>query len=263
LRQQAEMWGMETIVTAMQILSEAKTLMSRSINARPIAELALIRLCHLGDLKTLAHALRVMESGQPLVLAGPTATPVATVAATENSKREGISIPEKKNPVIESESVPETGTGAQQGVCQIDLTDQNKRKFLSQLISVIEDKVKPHLSSSVESAIYGPNQLEILFPAKYDLSRRYCERPETLKLIESTASKVAGRPIQIRIGMDRGAISEEEQPGIQSNPVSVTRSLSTDLADIHDPLVHQAVEIFQANVVKVQPRGNPSANQNE
>src|SRR5690606_10850833 len=38
LQTQAARWGLETIVTGMQILSEAKMQMGRSVNARPIAE---------------------------------------------------------------------------------------------------------------------------------------------------------------------------------------------------------------------------------
>ena len=84
LKKQADQWGLETIVTAMQILAEAKTQMGRSINARPIAELSLIRLCHLGDLKTLATALKALEKGQPLMIGqGP---PPTTLPHTQPSR---------------------------------------------------------------------------------------------------------------------------------------------------------------------------------
>lgn len=252
LEKQAESWGMETIVTAMQILAEAKTNMGRSINARPIAELALIRLCHLGDLKTLAVALKALENGQPLVMGG---VPQAQITPSVNTGE-----PQKKSdsPPITAEKQGETAVQESQ---VIDLNDRTRREFLTQVISKIEDKVKLHLSSSTETAISGPNQLEILFPVKYDLSRRYCEKPENLRLIENTASKIAGRPIQIRIKVDRETPNEELTDREEPVQEPVSRPIAADLDTVSDPLVHQAVNLFKANLVKVQPLGKPSANQ--
>jgi hypothetical protein len=129
------------------------------------------------------------------------------------------------------------------------------------VIAKIEDKVKLHLSSSSDSAISGPNQLEIFFPVNYDLSRRYCEKPENLRLIENTASKLAGRPIQIRISIDRDIQPIETNEQVATKPEPAPRAISADLSTVTDPLVHQAVELFKANLVKVQPLGKPSENQ--
>ncbi|MBD3676738.1 MAG: DNA polymerase III subunit gamma/tau [Planctomycetaceae bacterium] len=253
LQEQAERWGMETIVTAMQILAEAKTQMGRSINARPIAELALIRLCHLGDLKTLAVAMKALEQGQPLMVRG------GQTGATPPSP-ERTNDTQKKSENQPQNAVKAGQTGRQESTV-IDLNDRNRREFLSQVIAKVEDKVKLHLSSSSESAISGPNQLEILFPVKYDLSRRYCEKPENLRLIENTASDLAGRPIQIRIKVDQQAVSEESYEPNEPPPAERPRPVPADLDSVSDSLVHQAVDLFKANLVKVQPLGKPSTNQ--
>ncbi|HSG71462.1 MAG TPA: DNA polymerase III subunit gamma/tau [Planctomycetaceae bacterium] len=85
LQTQAARWGLETIVTGMQILSEAKMQMGRSVNARPIAELALMRICQLGDLKSLVSALRQIESGKGISVVAPrTSAPPAPV---QNEKK--------------------------------------------------------------------------------------------------------------------------------------------------------------------------------
>jgi len=257
LKKQADQWGLETIVTAMQILAEAKTQMGRSINARPIAELSLIRLCHLGDLKTLATALKALEKGQPLMIGqGP---PPTTLPHSQPS-RSSVE-PQKKNPIDESQIANNSSINETEECSTIDLSDRTRLEFLSQVIAKIEDKVKLHLSSSSESAISGPNQLEIFFPVNYDLSRRYCEKPENLRLIENTASKLAGRPIQIRISIDRDIQPIETDEQVATKPEPAPRAISADLSTVTDPLVHQAVELFKANLVKVQPLGKPSENQ--
>jgi len=257
LKKQADQWGLETIVTAMQILAEAKTQMGRSINARPIAELSLIRLCHLGDLKTLATALKALEKGQPLMIGqGP---PPTTLPHSQPS-RSSVE-PQKKNPIDESQIANNSSINETEECSTIDLSDRTRLEFLSQVIAKIEDKVKLHLSSSSESAISGPNQLEIFFPVNYDLSRRYCEKPENLRLIENTASKLAGRPIQIRISIDRDIQPIETNEQVATKPEPAPRAISADLSTVTDPLVHQAVELFKANLVKVQPLGKPSENQ--
>ena len=143
----------------------------------------------------------------------------------------------------------------------IDLEDSTKQKFFSEVITRIEDKVKLHLSSCSETAISGPNQLEIFFPVKYDLSRRYCEKSENLKLIESAASQLAGRQIQIRIKTDLDTQADQSTPNPPASNPNPPRLESTDLENVRDPLIHKAVETFNANLVRVQPLGKPAENQ--
>jgi DNA polymerase-3 subunit gamma/tau len=257
LQKQADHWGLVTIVTAMQILAEAKTQMGRSINFRPISELALIRLCHLGDLKTLAVALKALEKGQPLMIGQTNSVALNTQSDISNTSVGA----QKKSPVTDESDSP-ANIDASEECMVLDLSDENRREFIAQMIAKIEDKVKLHLSSSVESAIIEPNQLEIFFPVNYDLSRRYCEKPENLRLIENTASELAGRPIHIRISVGRDSKPEEplrneEKPKPEQSP----RVIAADFSSVNDPLVHQAVELFKANLVKVQPMGKPSENQ--
>jgi hypothetical protein len=230
--------------------------MGRSINARALAELALIRLCHLGDLRTLAVALKALEAGQPLVLGSVSSTPPANAEATAGPPATA----QKKTLTDRPKSAEQAGKLNVQEAETINLEDATRQRFLSEVISQIEDKVKLHLSSCSETAISGPNQLEILFPVKYDLSRRYCEKAENLKIIESTASKIAGRQIQIRIKTDLDTSSHQNEPTPETVPTPVRRA-STDLEDVRDPLIHKAIETFNANLVKVQPLGKPAENQ--
>ena len=61
--------GLQTILVAMQILDQALSRLRYSTQSRILAELALVRLCHLEDLDELAGWIAQLQSGQPA--AGP------------------------------------------------------------------------------------------------------------------------------------------------------------------------------------------------
>ncbi|MCL4123146.1 UNVERIFIED_CONTAM: hypothetical protein GTU68_048337 [Idotea baltica] len=76
----AQRWGLETIVAAMQILSETKSRMARSTYGRALLELALVRLSMLEDLTRIGKLLSGLppEAHAP---ANPTAPPAVAVQA--------------------------------------------------------------------------------------------------------------------------------------------------------------------------------------
>jgi len=78
LADQAQRWGLPTIVAALQILSDTKTRMFRTTSARAIAEMALVRISLLEDLEELGQLIRELREGKP---AGETARPPGGAAA--------------------------------------------------------------------------------------------------------------------------------------------------------------------------------------
>jgi DNA polymerase-3 subunit gamma/tau len=60
---QADQWGLQTIVAAMQILSDTKTRMQRVTYGRALAELALIRVAMLEDLVDVKSLIEELRSG--------------------------------------------------------------------------------------------------------------------------------------------------------------------------------------------------------
>ena len=80
LTQQAQTWGLNTIVAALQIISEAKFKVQRVTFGRAIIELALIRLTLLEQLQSLDALLTELSSPQMIRLAAPQ-TPVSNSVA--------------------------------------------------------------------------------------------------------------------------------------------------------------------------------------
>src|SRR5712691_972717 len=106
LAQQAQTWGLNTIVAALQIVSEAKQKMFRQSFARALIELALIRLTLLEQLQSLDALLNE--------LASPHTARAVTVSSAPTPMQPplqvgGLSEAEKKNPEpIDHAAAPET-----------------------------------------------------------------------------------------------------------------------------------------------------------
>ena len=79
LREQAEPWGMQTLLAAAQILDQAVSRMRQSVHARILLELALIRIARLEELDELSTLLAQLQTGAggdrpaPRIAASPTA----------------------------------------------------------------------------------------------------------------------------------------------------------------------------------------------
>ena len=74
-RSEAERLGIETILASMQIVDQALARLRYSVHGRTLAELALVRLCHLEDLDELAALVGQVRDGVPL--AAPTRSSTA------------------------------------------------------------------------------------------------------------------------------------------------------------------------------------------
>ena len=75
LQEQADAWGLETIVAGMQILTETKSRMFRATFGRSLAELAVVRLSMLEDLESVSALVRRLSGEQPAAPARATGAP--------------------------------------------------------------------------------------------------------------------------------------------------------------------------------------------
>lgn len=132
---------------------------------------------------------------------------------------------------------------------------ENAERFLAGLVDLCDAKLKVHVKSCTVLAISGPSRLELCFPVSYDFSREYCERPGNVKELEETASKLAGKRVQVRLTR----LADEPQPVGQTDVAAEKKKPEpgewrpSDPSEITDSFVRTAVETFEATVVKVQP----------
>lgn len=70
VKQLAASWGIETLLAAVQIVDQSLTRLRQSTHGRTLVEVAIVRLCHLGQLDVLADLVAQLKSGGPLPAAG-------------------------------------------------------------------------------------------------------------------------------------------------------------------------------------------------
>lgn len=83
LQKQADSWGLQSIVAAMQILSDAKGRMQRVTYGRALAELALVRIAMLEDLTDIGELIDRLRSSEPVSAAQAAAHPAASEKKNE------------------------------------------------------------------------------------------------------------------------------------------------------------------------------------
>jgi DNA polymerase-3 subunit gamma/tau len=139
LTKQARTWGLNTIVAALQIVSETKLKMQRTTFGRALVELALIRLTLLEQLQSLDALLNELASSpvqRPL--------PTAPVSAVEQEKK-------KPEPV----SAPTGGSvSADPEVSPVPLTASNPTRQRGRALQDAPDSQPSEASSRADASGY-------------------------------------------------------------------------------------------------------------
>ncbi len=129
LQKQAETWGLQSIVAAMQILSDAKGRMQRVTYGRALAELALIRIAMLEDLSNISDLIDKLRTGEPISANQTAAQPAA----------------EKKNDVASVDAEPAVAQPAE-SIAEVVAEPGNESSILAE--ASVENVTEPASSES-------------------------------------------------------------------------------------------------------------------
>ena len=255
LKPQAEAWGLETIVAAMQILVEAKTKMFRTVFGRALTELALVRISLLEDLDNIAAMIGTINSGGNTAVSAPAAKrPVPKPAKAAPVSKPDAPVSQAPPPAESPAPPPQVSAPSkpQFSVKTMPLEAGSESDILSQVIDNMDVASKPHLLNA-SLAISGPNRVELLFSASYHLSRRACEQPEVKGRIEQILAAIAGQPVQLVVRTDDSAPAPKRELG-PTPPTARPAEPAVNLEQAaNDPFVQQAQEIFGGEVKDVKP----------
>ena len=149
LTMQAEQWGLQTIVAAMQILADTKGRMQRVTYGRALAELALIRIALLEDLTSLDGLIEQLRSGEPAS---------SSVAAAEK-KNEPLTVEPAGSPTVAAApSVSTVDAVAVEESVDVEPHVEAEPSPAEELVVDVSDApvaehVEPSENSSVEEAV--------------------------------------------------------------------------------------------------------------
>jgi DNA polymerase-3 subunit gamma/tau len=241
LKEQADQWGLHTVLAAFEILAAAKTRMFRSSFARAIAEAALIRISLLDELRPLSELVEALRGGG----ASPAKSPGRPGSGSAFQAKQ---VPPPQAPRDEGQttryrdgSQPAGSPGklpsAAGGGTTVDLVPGREKDFWTEVLSRLDDKLRSDAAAASGTAISGPNQLELTFPRSYSFSKQVCER--SIASLESAATEVAGRPVRVvcRLALPETG-SAEQKPTDKGD--------SGDEGPAGDAFVEQVKRVFNA-----------------
>lgn len=248
LQRQADCWGLQTIVTAMQILAEAKSRMQRVSYGRALTELALVRISLLEDLDRLDDLIAQLKggaigSGGGVRNNGPS---VSSHVQSSNSKPTASPPPQKKNDISEQLLTPATPESAAIPSTPVPVTipsiqwkDGCGKDLQSAVADRLNDMTGTYVRRATVAAIIGPNTLEFSLPMNYDLERKALERPEMVARLEAITSELVGKPIRIRFRVTEAIKSTAKavQATVAENRIQV-------IEDPDDPYVQEVTKTF-------------------
>ena len=263
LGEQAQKWGLPTILAALQILSETKTRMQRSGMGRALAELALVRLCLLEETLDLAALVEELRSDpadpgrKPSAGTAPSRAP--SHARTLKTPSSPVNPPEAVRTTPASPAVQgEPGAPEAKPVqAPVAFEPSHADAIWAQIASRIDvrDFLGRAISKVSRTAISGPNQLEIFFPAAYHANKGHCEQPTALGRLEKVASDVAGKTVRVVCQLEAEG---PQSPGDNPTESEVSRPTAgkaenarQDPASVNDPYVERARTIFGATIENV------------
>jgi DNA polymerase-3 subunit gamma/tau len=227
---QGNQLGLETIIAVVEILTEAMGRMSTSPHVRTIAETALVRICSLEKLDVLETWLRQPGSGPRL----PADPPAARPSAAEDKLA--------STPSVEQEN-KESTAAADPPVLSLEASQITE--IWQQVLSRLEDMTGDFASSATSLALSAPNTLVVGFPAPYTLQKESCERPERREKIEFLLAEITGQEVHVQFQLLPEEVAATPEPVTKSD-----RQKKRDLAQ--DPLVRQAMDVFDAEMIRVE-----------
>jgi DNA polymerase-3 subunit gamma/tau len=275
LTDQANSWGLQKILAALEILTEARSRMFRASYGRTIAETAMIRISLLDDLDRLGDLIHDLKQGS---------LRNSNSKSTSSSPRSGSSQPSastpnasnrtdashhpnqqagKKNPESEKEG-SDSQRMLENQAASIHFQSGCEEELWAQVLSNVNDTSSTYLRKA-SIAIFGPNRLEISFPTSYHFSKQYCERPEMLGRLERLVAEITGQQVSISMKLCEPAQNEQGQQGESTELISEKTGIEESdfrrttaeveiqtVGSQNDPFVKHAEEVFGGTTIKVE-----------
>ena len=260
LKEQADRWGLQTIVAAMQILAETKARMQRVTYGRALAELAMVRISLLEDLDQLDGLIAALIAGQPAGSASPRPLQRATLAAPNLEKKNDVAdqpearIAPEPQPDHSSNTLPP----APPSPPVIEWKPGCEDELHAAIIARLTDMTGTYLRRVAATAISGPNILEFSFPVNYDLDRKACDRPEVIAQVERVVSELVGRATKVRFRTLAGTVvtdSSQDASGsgaVSESVAAIAAGKSRFVELPEDPYLQDVMGVFGIKVWKVQ-----------
>ncbi len=230
----ANRMGLLTVLAAMQIVEQALSRMRQSTQARILAELALVRICHLEELDELPDLIAQLRAGQLPSGPSPARTPGADARGKKNVDPQPGMRPTQG-------TAPPTAPGR-----TVALTDRNAADLWRSALKQVSVMAAAQGELFEQAATDGPGCLVIGFRPDYALAKSFCERPEHVAKFEQAVSEVTGQTVRVRFTeIGSGKAPAEAGPAGRPSPQQRLKEV------MENPVIRRVHELFGATPLKV------------
>ncbi|MCI0357161.1 MAG: DNA polymerase III subunit gamma/tau [Planctomycetaceae bacterium] len=268
-RQVGQQLGLTTLLAIAQILDQTLVRMRQSTHVRTLVEMALVRICKLEDLDALPALVAQLRDGVPVSMPPrPASAPVqapaappspaattqkktpdvsAELASSESSRNTPCAVPQAAE--VDPANPPATTVQPPRHADLSPLDHESALVAWRQTLAELQDMTGDCASKFDSVAISAPNRLVVRFRKDYTTAKEFCERPDKRSRLEQTLSRLTGRDIRI----DFAVLADESQvAGIQQVAARAPVNRRQRQAELQrHPLVRQAIEMFDAEIVTV------------
>jgi DNA polymerase-3 subunit gamma/tau len=252
----AQRLGLETVLAMMQILDQTIARLRWSTYGRTLAELALVRIASLGDLDNLADLVAELRNGAPSSPAGSSGQAVGAPPSVTKKKGDLTTASDPNRVAVDGGAAeapvnsPATGASLRSSPGHSppsqDVTSVTARQLWDQAVSLVENMTADHARAASEVAIRAPDQLAVVFSAKYNFSKAFCERPDRAAKLEEALESVAGQRFRLVFVLAEEASGGETAATRTISPRQRKAELEAEIR--RRPLVEKAARLFSASV---------------
>lgn len=229
---------LDTVLAGLDVLSLTKMRLKATHQPRIMVEFGLIRLSRLANLIPVQQILQQLQSGG-----------IPTVGQTPNQQQAASPEGLKKKLINESGGI----ILPQSEQPEVRLSSENIPSIWPQVIELTGPMLGNELKKAGTPAISGPNALVIEFSRQYNQALEYCSDPARILRIQNALGKITGQSWVVRVASKVVTNPEElveETPAVVEPVVSKPKVNPKDAAE-KEPLVQRALEIFNAQIVRV------------
>ncbi|MEM8944789.1 MAG: DNA polymerase III subunit gamma/tau [Planctomycetota bacterium] len=257
----AEALGVQKLLAIVQILDQAAARMRISTHTRTLAEMAIVRVCHLEDLDELSNLIPQLQAGispppgtvsvkKNVAVELPAAPPTApTQVATTSSSRAALQDDSGGNGNGDStnaarvEQQPAATIAVETDVATASpataLSTENAEQIWKQVIDALNGMVMDHAAEADEIAIDATGRLQVSFGETFH--RDFCEKPVNRARIDEALQTICGRQVSFVLGVRKRADAEQE-------PIVPAPSRRQQQADVAaQPFVQRAMQLFDGD----------------
>ncbi len=241
----AERLGVETVLAIVAILDETAARLRVSVHARTLAELALVRICHLHDLDNLAAIAANIDTNT-----APRAAPPQTAVAQQHVRPATRTV-DANTDVIKSggkqSNGPETRPEAQP-TSRALLDAASLPQLWQRTLSTIEGHITDNLALAERVSLANDGAVEVIFSPENSFCKDQCERPENRQPIERALAQSGDGIVAVRFVVDKALAS-----AVASEPIAPPKSRRELTSEVVErDMVKKVMELFDVDLSRLK-----------